>query len=300
MKVLGILLIVLVVLAVLYFLMIMPRMLHKPDTAPFKEWLYAHRGLHDNATEAPENSMAAFRKAVDAGFGIELDIQLTKDRIPVVFHDFTLKRVCGGEGKISDYTYEELQQFHLCDSVEKIPKFEDVLKMVDGKVPLIVEFKIERTDLSLCPIADKMLRAYKGMYCMESFNPLGVWWYRKKHPDLVRGQLSDAFLKEGEYVGILYSAIQNIISRHTLLLKEGEYVGILYFVLQNLLLNFVTKPDFVAYNHHYPEILSRKLCRGLYHNTAAAWTIKSQKELDEARKHFDIFIFDSFVPEAGK
>ena len=215
-------------------------------------------------------------KAADAGFGIELDIQLTKDKIPVVFHDFTLKRVCGGEGKISDYTYEELQQFHLCDSVEKIPKFEDVLKMVDGKVPLIVEFKIERTDLSLCPLADKMLRAYKGMYCMESFNPLGVRWYRKKHPDLVRGQLSDAFL------------------------KEGEYVGILYFVLQNLLLNFVTKPDFVAYNHHYPEILSRKLCRCLYHNTAAAWTIKSQKELDEARKHFDIFIFDSFVPEAGK
>ena len=88
-------------------------------------------------------------------------------------------------------------------------------------------------------IADKMLRAYKGMYCMESFNPLGVQWYRKNHPELVRGQLSDAFL------------------------KEGEYVGVLYFVLQNLLLNFVTKPDFVAYNHHYPEILSRKLCRGL-------------------------------------
>ncbi len=106
-----------------------------------------------------------------------------------------------------------------------------------------MEFKIERTDLSLCPLADKMLRAYE-MYCMESFNPLGVWWHRKKHPDLVRGQLSDAFL------------------------KEGEYVGILYFVLQNLLLNFVTKPDFVAYNHHYPEILSRKLCRGLYHNTS--------------------------------
>ena len=125
-------------------------------------------------------------------------------------------------------------------------------------------------------IADKMLRAYKGMYCMESFNPLGVQWYRKNHPELVRGQLSDAFL------------------------KEGEYVGVLYFVLQNLLLNFVTKPDFVAYNHHYPEILSRKLCRGLYHNTAAAWTIKSQQELDEARKHFDIFIFDSFVPEARK
>ena len=70
MKVLAIILIVIVVLAILYFLMIMPRMIHKPDTAPFTEWLYAHRGLHDNATEAPENSMAAFRKAADAGFGI--------------------------------------------------------------------------------------------------------------------------------------------------------------------------------------------------------------------------------------
>lgn len=89
----------------------------------------------------------------------------------------------------------------------------------------------------------------------------------------MRGQLSDAFL------------------------KEGEYVGVLYFVLQNLLLNFLGKPDFVAYNHHYPQILSRRLCRSLYKNTAAAWTIKSEEELSEAKKHFDIFIFDSFVPE---
>lgn len=92
MNILGIMVLCILIMVILYFLMIMPRMTHKPDTACFKEWLYAHRGLHDNATEAPENSMAAFRKAVDAGFGIELDIQLTKDRIPVVFHDFTLKR----------------------------------------------------------------------------------------------------------------------------------------------------------------------------------------------------------------
>ena len=269
------LVVIITVLAVciLYLLMLMPRMLRRPDRKPFMGVLYAHRGLHDNASDAPENSMAAFEKAVEKGFGIELDVQLTKDKIPVVFHDFTLKRVCGGEGKISDYTYEELQQFHLCDSVEKIPKFEDVLQMVAGKVPLIVEFKIERTDLSLCPIADKMLRAYKGMYCMESFNPLGVQWYRKNHPDLVRGQLSDAFL------------------------KEGEYVGVLYFVLQNLLLNFVTKPDFVAYNHHYPEILSRKLCRYLYGCLSVAWTIKDQKALKARREDFDLFIFDSFLPE---
>lgn len=273
MKVIEIIVICILILAVLYLLMIMPRMAGKPDTATFTKWLYAHRGLHDNRTDAPENSLRAFQKAVEAGFGIEMDIQMTKDHVPVVFHDFTLKRICNADGKIADYTFEELQQFHLCDSDQKIPKFEDVLKLVDGKVPLIVELKIEALDTSICPAGDKLLSAYKGMYCIESFNPLGVFWYRRHRKEIVRGQLSDAFL------------------------KEGEYRGVLYFLLQNLVFNFLTKPDFIAYHHKYPEILSRRICRGLYHNTAAAWTIKSQKELDAARKNFDIFIFDSFMPE---
>ena len=127
MEVLEILGIIVIVLVVLYFLMIMPRILHKPDTSYFCNWRYAHRGLHDNQSEAPENSLAAFRKAVEAGFGIELDIQLSKDRIPVVFHDFTLKRVCGAPGKVCDYTYEELQKFSLCGSGQKIPTLEEVL-----------------------------------------------------------------------------------------------------------------------------------------------------------------------------
>ncbi len=258
---------------VLYFLMIMPRMIRRPDREPFLKVYYAHRGLHDNASDAPENSMKAFQKAVDSGYGIEMDIQLSKDNIPVVFHDFTLKRVCGEEGKISDYTYEELQQFHLCGTEETIPKFEDVLAMIDGRVPLIVEFKIEFKDYSLCPIADRLLQNYKGLYCMESFNPLGVLWYRRNRKEVMRGQLSDAFL------------------------REGEYRGILYWVLQNLLVNFVTKPDFIAYNHKYPGMLSRRVCHGFYKGTAAAWTIKSQEELEQAKKHFDIYIFDSFIPQ---
>lgn len=273
MKALLIILIVLVVLFLLYLLAIMPALRRRPEDLEFRKVLYAHRGLHDNATDAPENSMNAFRKAVEAGYGIELDIQLTKDKIPVVFHDFTLKRVCGAEGKVEDYTYEELQQFHLCNSDQTIPKFTDFLAMVDGKVPLIVEFKIERTDLSLCPIADEILRGYHGKYCMESFNPLGVRWYRWNHPEVMRGQLSDAFL------------------------KTGEFSGPLYWLLQNLLFNFMTKPDFIAYDHKFPKVVSRRLCRSLYHNTAVCWTIKSEEELAAARAHFDMFIFDSFVPK---
>lgn len=261
------------VMIVLYLLMIMPGMEEKPDTEVLEHWLYAHRGLHDNASDAPENSLKAFRKAVNAGFGMELDIQLTKDRIPVVFHDFTLKRICGVEGKVSDYTYEQLQRFPLCKSAERIPRFEDVLRLVDGKVPLIVEFKIEFKDLSLCSIADGLLRKYRGLYCVESFNPLCLYWYRRHHREVVRGQLSDGFL------------------------WEGEYTGPLYFVLQNLLTNFFTKPDFIAYNHRYARTFSRRLCRSLYHNAAAAWTIRSEEELKEAKKNFDVFIFDSFIPK---
>lgn len=262
-----------VILAVLYLLMIMPRVIRKPDTEPFKKWLYAHRGLHDNAADAPENSMKAFERAVKEGFGIELDIQLSKDNVPVVFHDFTLERVCGVKGKVCDYTCEELQQFTLYRSEEHIPKFEDVLRLVDGKVPLIVELKIEFRGLKLCTMADRLLQGYRGLYCVESFNPLAVLWYHMHRRSVVRGQLSDAFI------------------------KEGEYRGVLYFVMQNLLVNFLGRPDFVAYNHKYPNILSRRICHGLYHNTAAAWTIRSEEELAEARKHFDIFIFDSFLPE---
>lgn len=271
------LVVIITVLAVciLYLLMLMPRMLHRPDRKPFMGVLYAHRGLHDNASEAPENSMAAFEKAVEKGFGIELDVQLTKDKIPVVFHDFTLKRVCGAEGKVADYTYDELQQFSLCDSEQKIPRFEDFLKMVDGRVPLIIEYKIPGGDTEVCPVADRLLQDYKGVYCIESFNPLGLVWYRKNRKEILRGQLADNFIRSG----------------------EKEFPRLLYFVLHHLLLNFLTKPDFIAYNHKCYRDLSRQLCRYLYGCLSVAWTIKDQEALEARREDFDLFIFDSFLPE---
>ena len=96
--------IILLILIGVYLFMITPRMFHKPDRTPFYGVDYAHRGLFDNDSEAPENSLAAIKKAVDAGYGIEFDVQLSKDDIPVVFHDATLKRMCGVEGNVWDYT----------------------------------------------------------------------------------------------------------------------------------------------------------------------------------------------------
>lgn len=264
--------IVILVLILLYLLAIKPRGLHKPDWTPFNGVDYAHRGLHNNESDAPENSMIAFRKAVANKFGIELDVQLSKDKVPVVFHDFTLKRMCGAEGKVCDYTLEELKEFRLLHTNEQIPTFKEFLDMVDGKVPLIVELKIEGMDISLCPIVNAMLKEYKGVYCIESFNPLGLSWYRRFNNSVVRGQLSDAFI------------------------KTGEYKGFLYFLLQNLLLNWLTKPDFIAYNHQNYTNLSRQICKIVYHTKSVAWTIRSQKELDDMKAHFDLFIFEGFMP----
>ncbi len=284
------------VLAILYLLMIMPRMTKRPDRRPHLVNLYAHRGLFNNQSDAPENSMAAFLKAVDGGYGIECDVQLTKDGVPVIFHDFTLQRVArypegripedapvnedssrGVKGKVIDYTYEELMEFHLLGSQEKIPKFEDFLKAVAGKVPLIIELKIERKDLSVCSKVMNLLKDYHGVYCIESFNPLGVIWMKRHYPGVMRGQLSDEFHKD----------------------KPEEFKGILYFVLTHLFFNFLSKPDFIAFNCKYPKSFSMWLNRHLYGCTTAAWTIKSEEQLKKAKEDFDIFIFDSFIPAQG-
>ena len=218
--------------------------------------------------------MNAFKKAVDGGFGIEMDIQLTKDDFMVVFHDGTLNRMCGVEGKVCDFTFEELQQFSLLKSEEKIPLFTEVLKLVDGKVPLIIEYKIETPDARVCEFGNEILKDYKGVYCIESFNPFGVHWYKKHQKDVLRGQLSEDFIKNG--------------SKKTLI----------HFIVAKLLTNFWAKPDFVAYNAKNYKNMSRRICRKLYKNLAVTWTIKSQEQLDAMREHFDLFIFDSFVPDA--
>lgn len=266
--------IILLVLILLYFIAIMPRLVNRKDFTSFKVKYYAHRGLHNDPDKVPENSMAAFRLAVKNHYGIEMDVQLSKDNVPVVFHDFSLKRVCCLNKKVRDLTYKELNDLRLNQSEEKIPTFKDVLDMVDGRVPLIVEFKVENTDLSVCKITAPMLEKYKGNYCIESFNPLVLLWYRLKRPSIVRGQLASNLIKDKEV---------------------GSFS--LYFVLQNLLLNFITKPDFISYNHKHRNMLSFILCKYFYRTPSFAWTVQSQKSLEESRHSFDYFIFDHFIPE---
>ena len=268
-----IVLIVCVVLILLYLFLIWPRVFHKPDRTGFMNVHYAHRGLHDNETDAPENSLSAFQKAVDAGYGMELDVQLTKDEIPVVFHDASLKRMCGVDGKVWKYTYEELKQFKLAKSNETIPTFESVLKLIDGKYPLIVEYKLDRPQTRVCELGNELLSRYHGTYCIESFHPFALMWYKKHRPDVMRGQLSEEFFREKEF-------------------KSHKIYTLVAFLLTNVL----TRPDFIAYNHKYESNISRRICRKLG-ALSVAYTIQSQKQYEKAKNKFDLFIFDSFIPE---
>lgn len=275
--ILKVIIVIVFIIAVLYLLAVMPKLKHNPEGDRLNGWLYAHRGLHNNKSDAPENSLKAFALAVEKGYGIELDVQLTKDLIPVVLHDYNLKRACKADFKVSDHTYEELKGYKLFRSEEKIPTFTEVLQLVDGKVPLIVELKIPWKPNQLCEAVSKQLKDYKGLYCIESFNPFGLMWYRKHQPKIVRGQLSTDFIRE-----------------------QIEGSKFQYFLLKHLLLNFLTKPDFIAYHHVYKTGLSFNVCRLLYRVKTVAWTIQSQKDYDSSRKYFELFIFDSFIPEEKK
>ncbi len=265
----GIMIGIIIAFILLYLFMVCPRVFHKPDRTPLYGVHYAHRGLFDNDSDAPENSLKAFQKAADAGYGIELDVQLSKDDIPVVFHDASLKRVCGIDGNVWDYTLEELQQMKLAHSKQTIPTFEEALRVIDGKVPLIIEYKMDRPDTKVCVLGDQVLKHYKGVYCMESFHPFAVRWYRKNRPEIVRGQLSADFRRDG---------------------MKGPDKKLVTWLLSN----FLCRPDFIAYRHEDAGNFSRRLCRR-FGALSVAWTIKSQEQYEKAKDQFDLFIFDSFL-----
>ncbi len=259
--------IVVLVILILYLFAVRPSTKNFDKAHTLSDWFYAHRGLHDNNVEVSENSLAAFSLAMQSGFGMELDVQLTADGVAVVFHDESVERTCGINRKISEMTLEEVKELNLFNTNDKIPQFSELLNLIDGKVPLVIELKPYNNPQELCVTVDKLLSDYKGLYCIESFNPQVLIWYKKNRPDTVRGQLSCSFKK-----------------------------GIKYLPLELLWTNALTRPDFIAYDFQEGGRLSVRICRKLFGCPTVAWTIKSQKELDSSKKYFDAFIFENFIP----
>ncbi len=247
----------------------------KARLRPYEIARIAHRGYHRNDGDAPENSLPAFERAVALGFGVELDVRLTKDGVAVVFHDETLERVCGVPGHIEDFTYNELKAFTLFSSAEHIPTFAEALALINGKAPLMIEIKAEYDVFDICKAVMKEFYRYPGEYCIQSFSPFVLKWFKDHEPHVLRGQLSMDFFDPEHGVDKPWPV---------------------KFVSTNLLANRIGEPDFISYEFHCGEKLPLKLFRKLHDGKTAGWTIRSQEDLAFADQYFDIIIFDSFLP----
>ncbi|MBW3079464.1 glycerophosphodiester phosphodiesterase family protein [Bifidobacterium simiiventris] len=301
---------------------------------------YAHRGLHDagsgltpqyaiesgeyvararrmamkagygdpsvTTSIAPENSLAAFAAAAEAGYGIELDLQLSADGQVIVVHDPDLLRVAGDPRRVADLTYDELTRIPLFPNdapgtavaselpgaddpatvttpanppagyYQHVPLFLDVLRVVAGRVPLIVEYKFDDNaafgsrEEELMEKGDALLQAYDGAYVIESFNPRAVEWYKNHRPEVCRGQLAGGVTLEED--------------------------GWLECVAGLLIFDWMSRPDFVAYDWHggnYPQVRASRAMGA----TAVSWTVRSSDELAQCDDWFDRHIFEAFVPE---
>ena len=199
----------------------------------------------------------------------------TKDGRIVVFHDDSMQRACGVDKAIRDFTYAELQQFPLFGTQERIPLFSDVLRIFNGKQPLIVELKYgPDTDL-LCEATRQMLDAYPGPACVESFHPAMVRWFWKHDPKRLRGQLSEAAS----------------FSRKHLALP-------LAFMMSRLLTNFLTRPHFIAYRVG-PKPLSVRVSEGVG-AMKVLWTAREPEQHARRMKENHAVIFEGYRPEEGR
>ena len=245
----------------------------RPEMEKFKQIKYAHRGLHD-ATKA-ENSISAFAAAKEMGFGIELDVRLSKDGELVVFHDDNLTRVAGIDGKVIDFTAEELSKMSLSGTSDGVPTLREVLDLIDGAVPLIIEIKMNGDEKGISEKLMEVIEGYKGDYAVESFNPIALKIVRRMRPDILRGILSTEYLKDEKHKG-----------------------SILYALLQHLMLNFMVRPDFIAYDKRGYKVEGLRFVRRSFGTALIAWTVKSAEEERDAISHgFDTVIFEGYIPE---
>ena len=160
------------------------------DLSWLKEHRIAHRGLHDNKVY-PENSLAAYKNAVDHGYDIEMDVWLTDSDVLVMHHDKSLKRTAGQDIKATELDTKHLDKYKLFGTEEHVPLFDDMLKVVDGKVGLIIEIKPTNRVQATCDMVMKHLKKYTGKYCIESFDLRVVNYMHDHYPDVILGQLYD-------------------------------------------------------------------------------------------------------------
>ncbi|VEU80268.1 glycerophosphodiester phosphodiesterase family protein [Haploplasma axanthum] len=236
-----------------------------------KEWQIAHRGLHNNNNKIPENSIIAYKEAINKNYAIELDITFLTDGSIVCFHDDNLLRMTGVDLEIKTCNLNTVKDLKLLNTDEIIPLFEDLLRLVDGKVPLLIEIKQNRNFKTFFKNLTTLLDNYDGEFAIFSFNPLVLSILKKYRKNYIRGQITSYF---------------NELSTMSKPLK---------YLMKSLFFNHFTKPDFISYNidnlpNKYADKAKKK---GL---TVISYTAKNQNDYDLALKHYDNIVFEGFIP----
>lgn len=219
----------------------------------------AHRGLWNEVY--PENSISAYKNAIEKGYPIEMDIQMSVDGELFCFHDDNAKRMTGVDKDIRTMTAEEIRALNIQN--EKIPTFAEFLKLVGGKVPLLIEIK-QQINKGVEKKTVDALKGYNGAYAIQSFDPFIMLKIKKLAPDVIRGQLG--------------------------LKAKGNSPK--NYVIRNLALNFLVKPDFVHYDVAGLP-LKKRVTNGL---PVMCWTINDKDKLETAKKYADNFVFEKIIP----
>ena len=237
------------------------------DLKFLNETIIAHRGVH-NEKDIIENSLEAFKEAVNKNYIIELDVHFLKDGEVVVFHDDNIERMTGINKNLKDCTYDEIRNIKLLNKNTYIPKFSDVLKLVDGKVPILIELKNDNKVGLLESSLVQILKKYNGKYAVQSFNPLSIMWFKNNYPNIIRGQLVCKF-------------------------KNKKMDNIKKFILKTMFFNIITNPDFIS---HSVDDLSYKEVNKIKKNKfILGWTVRNKERYDELIKYYDNLICEKFI-----
>lgn len=243
------------------------------------DWLQrpiAHRGLHVEAKGIVENSASAVKAAIAEGYAIEVDLQCAADGMPVVFHDATLDRLTQESGTVASRDAESLRAIALRGSGDRILSLPDLLALVAGRVPLLIEVKstwgryprfAEAIAAALAP--------YPGKVAVMSFDPDLVADFRRLAPSLPRGLVSERF-GDARY--------------------WDKLPKLRRFAMRHLLTARIAKPDFIAYDVRALPSIAPWIARNIFGLPLLTWTVRSEAAKEIARRHADAAIFEGVTP----
>lgn len=232
------------------------------DLGFLKSSLIAHRGYHDKQKKIPENSLKAFQRAIDYGYIIELDVHLLKDKEIIVFHDDNLKRMTGIDKEVKNCTLQEIRKYSLMGTKNTIPTLKEVLSLVNGKVPIIIELKYDVLGGKLEEELVKILDNYDGQFAVKSFHPFIVRWFLKNRPNYIRGQLVSHVHKTP---------------------KE--------WLVWSMITNLITKPDFISC--HYNLLQASRVRNYRRKHLVLTWTIRDKDAYQKVLNKADNYICEN-------